>query len=400
MKIIQAVTRFEVMVRIVLFVGLVLPCRDGVALAAQPNAPPETASVPVSLTDYTLTNWSEEQGPFPFGIYAIAQDHDGYLWLGARTGLVRFDGSEFVLWKGRQPLPDERVAAILAARDGSLWVGFGTVGGVAQIVDGTARQFTAKDGLAEGDVNAIVQDPQRHHLGGQPWRTLRVRRPTLAGGGRGRGTATCAGARTVVRFSRPTVGGHGDGSVPTRRRRTHVHLDRSRERRRCGGRSGGHGLGQRPRRGISHRRPPALSATRSRPDVPAPGRGLLIDRSGSLWVGTRGAGLMRVHGDNAGVNPERIEHLTRRQGLLSDEVRALFQDRNGSLWIGSRRGLSRLSESNIRAVLNRGGSDGFVAAVTVTRDGAVWTATATGLRADVGLRSAPIPNATVCLVAS
>ena len=88
---------------------------------------------------------------------------------------------------------------------------------------------------------------------------------------------------------------------------------------------------------------------------------------------------MRVQGDNAGVNPERIEYLTRRQGLLSDEVRALYQDRNGSLWIGSRRGLSRLSESNIRAVLNRGGSDGFVAAVTVTRDGAVWTATATGL---------------------
>ncbi len=88
---------------------------------------------------------------------------------------------------------------------------------------------------------------------------------------------------------------------------------------------------------------------------------------------------MRVQGDTAGVNPERIEYLTRRQGLLSDEVRALFQDRNGSLWIGSRRGLSRLSESNIRAVLNRGDSDGFVAAVTVARDGAVWTATATGL---------------------
>ena len=77
--------------------------------------------------------------------------------------------------------------------------------------------------------------------------------------------------------------------------------------------------------------------------------------------------------------PSASSTLTRRQGLLSDDVRALYQDRNGSLWIGSRRGLSRLSESNIRAVLNRGAADGFVAAVTVARDGAVWTATATGL---------------------
>ena len=115
------------------------------------------------------------------------------------------------------------------------------------------------------------------------------------------------------------------------------------------------------------------------PRPAAAGRGLLVDRSGALWVGTRGAGLIRVHGDSAGVHPERVEYLTQRQGLLSDEVRALYQDRSGSLWIGSRRGLSRLSESNIRAVRNSSGDDGFVAAVTVTRDGAVWTATATGL---------------------
>ena len=78
----------------------------------------------------------------------------------------------------------------------------------------------------------------------------------------------------------------------------------------------------------------ARSVSAAVPGRTGAGRGLLIDRSGALWVGTRGAGLLRVHGDDGGVDARRIERFTRRQGLLSDEVRALYQDRHGSVWIG------------------------------------------------------------------
>ena len=162
-------TVFQTMLRLAATVVLAVAFASDGTGAARPDVTAESANPPISLADYTLTNWSEEQGPFPFGIYAIAQDQEGYLWLGARTGLVRFDGTEFVVWHGRQALPDDRVAAILAASDGSLWVGFGTVGGVAQIVGGTARRFTAKDGVGEGDVNAIDQDPGGNLI---PWAEL------------------------------------------------------------------------------------------------------------------------------------------------------------------------------------------------------------------------------------
>ncbi len=368
---------------IVLVAGLWGLAGDRVAAAARAAATAEAAQAPVSLTDYTLTNWPEEQGPFPFGIYSIAQDQSGYLWLGTRTGLVRFDGSEFVPWKGRQPLPDDRIAAILAARDGSLWVGFGTVGGVARIVDGSASHFTTKDGLAHGDVNAIVEDAQAtiwvaSHGGlsaydGQRWRIVGEadglpRGPVLGlrCDSRGRlwvGTATGLYRRHAEQRAFIPVEAGSDAEVAEDRAGT-VWVSDPHEAFRIVG---------------TARSSSAPLARRT-----GAGRGLLIDRSGALWVGTRGAGLMRVHGDTAGVDPDRIEHLTRREGLLSDEVRALFQDRDGSLWIGSRRGLSRLSESNIRAVLHGAGSDGFVAAVAVTRDGAVWTATATGLTRSQG----------------
>src|SRR5262245_65328093 len=64
------------------------------------------------ITDYSITSWTEAGGPFPFGIYAIAQDHQGDLWLGARTGLIRFDGTSFIPWEGSSPLPEDRVSVI------------------------------------------------------------------------------------------------------------------------------------------------------------------------------------------------------------------------------------------------------------------------------------------------
>jgi ligand-binding sensor domain-containing protein len=71
------------------------------------------------LAEFSVTNWTENDGPFPFGIYAIAQDHDGYLWLGTRTGLVRFDRLNFSIWNERVRLPESRVSAICVSKDAS-----------------------------------------------------------------------------------------------------------------------------------------------------------------------------------------------------------------------------------------------------------------------------------------
>lgn len=105
---------------------------------------------------------------------------------------------------------------------------------------------------------------------------------------------------------------------------------------------------------------------------PGAGRGLLVDRQGSLWVATRGAGLMRL-------SDGRVERLTRVDGLGSDDVRDVFEDRDGAVWIATRRGLSRLTERSVRSAAPEVARDAFVYAVTSTGDGSVWTATAEGL---------------------
>ena len=76
------------------------------------------------VSQYVRDEWGSEQG-FPGGpVYAIAQTPDGYLWIGAEKGLVRFDGTAFTLLPPTVPgQPAVRtVLGLVADADGSLWV--------------------------------------------------------------------------------------------------------------------------------------------------------------------------------------------------------------------------------------------------------------------------------------
>ena len=77
----------------------------------------------------------------------MAQTADGYLWLGTELGLVRFDGVRFVPWQppGDQALPARFIRSLLAARDGTLWIG--TLDGVASWKDGKLTTYPEFAGL-------------------------------------------------------------------------------------------------------------------------------------------------------------------------------------------------------------------------------------------------------------
>jgi ligand-binding sensor domain-containing protein len=112
------------------------------------------------LDDFTVRTWNENDGLSVSRITAIAQDHDGYLWLGTDAGLVKFDGVRFVPLTdiGGVKLPVAPIPALLSASDRSLWIG--TVGpyGLARLQNGKVTQYGVDRGLLPGYVMTLLED--------------------------------------------------------------------------------------------------------------------------------------------------------------------------------------------------------------------------------------------------
>jgi signal transduction histidine kinase/ligand-binding sensor domain-containing protein len=87
-------------------------------LAAARAADPERA-----LSQYVRDRWERNGGYDGGQVYAVTQTRDGYLWIAAEKGLVRFDGLRFRLFQRLQPTTasDSAVLNVVPDAEGGLW---------------------------------------------------------------------------------------------------------------------------------------------------------------------------------------------------------------------------------------------------------------------------------------
>jgi len=334
---------------------------------------PSAASTP--LSGFTVTSWSQRDG-LPAGtIWALAQDAQGFLWIGCDSGVLRFDGSQFRSWEslGGPALPGSPARAILAHSDGSLWVGFDDPGGISRIREQDVRTFSRDEGLPPGQVRMLVEDPRGmvwagtsqglfrfdgarwHGVSGLPART----------GGIYSGYITRAGLLVV---------GTDDGvyrKVPGEDRIEALQV---------------FGRVDNGIRGITEDRHGQILATdmtagfrvvsSASPPPPERGRGLRVitAHDGSVWVATGGHGVWRVTGDTRHGLPA-IESAHTGTGLVTEGAFSLFEDRDGNIWAGTGNGLMRFTRQAVEAFTDSGVS----AAIATTPDGRVLVATFEGL---------------------
>ena len=96
---------------------------------------------------------------------------------------------------------------------------------------------------------------------------------------------------------------------------------------------------------------------------------LLVDRRGSLWVGTQNDGVYRICGGVA-------DHYGVSDGLSGNGVGGLFEDREGNLWVLTDGGLDMFRDTALISYTTRQGvSERGLHSVMALRNGAVWIGT-------------------------
>lgn len=251
----------------------------------------------------------------PSTIYAIAEDRQGYVWLGGATGLFRFDGLNFKPMLKEQ-LPAELITALYGDRDGNLWVG-GLHGKVIRVHEGVAEALDR--GLNHGTVMSFKQMPD-----GTLW--------TATSGGVYRmadGAWRHADHSDGIEAKFVWVTGTGvDGSYwifapegayrlrPDAKRFELVNANQ----------------------GVAAMAGLPLDATYPSEGVTAD---LIVDHDAALWIPTSGK-LTRLHNDattgQARLVAENIESAGHHAGI---QVTADFSDSRGNVWIASAEGLEQ-----------------------------------------------------------
>lgn len=343
-----------------------------------------------TISQYGHSSWTLREAELAAYPRALAQTRDGYLWLGTNSGLLRFDGVRFVSSPVfNTSLPSPLVTVLMAASDGSLWIG---------TADGLAR-------LANGAI-AIVDSMRGRHISA----LLQARDGTVWAG-----TATRDAAGLLCSVAVPTT--RCQGTEGTFGRYVSALLESEDGDLWIGASTGLHRWSDEVRERfvlpegaqeihalIGYQSSVMISLSRNmfafrngrfrRFDAANVGglkpTAILLDRDGTLWIGTQDQGLVRIRGAS-------VERFGRINGLSSDFVGQLLEDREGNIWVGTPAGLDRFREDAVTRVSRD--AEAFsgrpALAVQAARDGGVWVATVAGLFRwlDGQLRKQPLSHA-------
>lgn len=321
-----------------------------------------SGSLQINAADFSSRVWQMEDGLPHNIVQAIAQTADGYLWVGTREGLARFDGFRFERIDTSFERKYPSIHCLQATPDGSLWVGSEGVGlfrlqnGQVTICLGPKGEtnftvteiHTARDGAVwvassigvlrfcghqgefiSGFINLIQSlcvDPA-----GEVW---------LAGNG----TLKC-----LSRSDRANIVPQA-GTLPNDPRRAYCDAN------------GVFWLAARS--GFTELKDGVATFHQKAEGTTGFIGPMFTDRQTNFWIGTY-SGLSRFEQD-------KFIHL----GTADESayrIYAIFQDREDTLWIGSEEGLIRMTPKRFTTITKKDGlTHNTVVSVCAGRDGSIW----------------------------
>lgn len=283
-------------------------------------------------------------------VAALLVDREGSIWAGTNAGLLRLSDAPFTNYNGDQGLSDDYVRALLQSRDGSIWAG--TSRGLNHIRDGKVdASYTAANGLPSDSVLSLLEDRDGSLLvGTYTSGLLRLRDGKmlehydnahgLPGSNQVRALAQQADGTVWIGTTRGLLRmrdgqfrlfGEKDGLPREFIISLHVARDDS--------------LWVGTANGAAHLRGEQVETVDMRDMNGAQDVfGFLEDADGTLWFATDRGLLRRRNG--------KLRALGLGQGLPIDVLFAVVDDNVGNLWLTSNRGVMRVERAQVEAVLD------------------------------------------------
>ena len=274
---------------------------------------------------YVRNTWSIEEGLPQISALAIAQDRQGYLWVGTQAGLARFDGARFTVYtpENSPGLPGVWIQDLLVDPENRLWVS--TYRGLA-VRDPQGFREIRLAGAAAGtntvtDTRDLVRTADGVLLVAAPQGVFRVRDDALelAHPMSRPATALLATAEALLVGQRGQVLRLADGVTEF------------------------------------------MPLPEGDEDTVVTE---LIEAQGRLWAGTSGGLFHREGGEWK--RHEGGEPLSRAP------IETLFEDSDGNLWVGMVENLARLRNGRVREIVTDEPSASAVRSVFEDREGNVW----------------------------
>jgi signal transduction histidine kinase/ligand-binding sensor domain-containing protein len=307
----------------------------------------------------------------PLAVHAIARDQRGGLWVGG-SRLLRLDAGNVQEYTLQGGASQNRVKSILETRDGTVWVGtvsglhrmgpgaqsfervagitqtvrvlrqvsdgtlwVGTIGqGIRRVVGQDLTGITAPDSLPSNTVLNVFEDDEQNLWIGTQAGMLRL-------------------THTPVRIvPLPQAADSDFGTLYADRDRTLWVVSTDIFQVRNG-----------------------IAAPWPHPQLgPLHARNIFRDRSGNLWIGTDGDGLIRVAADG------KVLRLNVHDGLVNNFIRVMLESRDGSMWFGTDEGVSHWNGREFVNYQMRDGLSYFsTRALVEDHNGDLWIGTDRGL---------------------
>ncbi|MEM8934685.1 MAG: two-component regulator propeller domain-containing protein, partial [Acidobacteriota bacterium] len=272
-------------------------------------------------------------------IWELFEDREGHLWVGTFGGGLERFGEASITTVGPGDGAYRQVNAVLAEPDGCVWLATHTDGVWHQCGDRPTTMLTEADGLPTAGAWTLARDH-----GGMLWIGTARGLVTVREGELQTVSVEQGLPNAVVLALHPAqAGGVWVGTNGGLARVDGDHVE-------------------------------VVDPDR----LPSPLiRGIDEERDGTLWVGTSGAGLVRLAAPDSDEADRVYGTADGMPGML---VWSLFRDRQDVLWIGSSGGLSRFVDGTLRTLDSRHGlSPDSVSSILEDASGGFWLATPAGI---------------------